>query len=918
MRPLELTISAFGPYAEEVTLDMSALGKGGLYLITGDTGAGKTTIFDAITFALYGSASGEGRANDMLRSKYAPTTVPTYVKLSFSYGDKVYTIKRSPAYERPAKKGGGTVLQKAEVELTKPDGIVITKLSEAEREILDIMRIDRGQFMQISMIAQGAFLKLLHASTNERVEIFREIFKTGRYERLTDRLKSEASRLYNERKACEEKINIHFSGAKFPEESEHIALISRVLSLEETYEEGIRALSSAIDEDELLRSKIKEEQERISEEITDVVLCISNEKNRIKLIEELDGIKADVKTKEMLLDASLKKRESITALKGELEGLRVFIATLRAQLGEYDRLQLLDRTKEALNSSLKDKQEALSNEESLALSGARNIESYKRKKSELNSIIERDKEVQTRIRTLTDRITKIDGIKRVSESLLKTETELKREQEKLEAKLNVADSSRQRYNRLNDAYLLEQAGILAGQLKEGEPCPVCGSTSHPAPCAVSSYAPSEAELTSAKEESRRLESEASEISSACSLLLGKYNQERVQLEELKEKAREIVFNDIAELDGLREALVGDLGKHILEEKQIEDAKAELKTVAESLEYEQKDAEKFKVNIARLRAEIESEQKSLSDTVKERDELLLKLNFKTKSEADSKVSESECRAVELENMLLSLDEEQTNAELEYKSALNLSAQRERELSLMIPRDLEALETKRSALENKALELSAQAELVGARTINNRTARDGIVSLVSELSHLEDEYRQVKALSSAAGGDNLIGGKMKLETYIQTTYFDSIINRANLRLLVMSDGRYELKRSLEANNQSQSGLELNVIDHYNGSLRSVKSLSGGESFMASLSLALGLSDEVQSEAGGIHLDTMFVDEGFGSLDSETLSLAIRALSGLADGNRLVGIISHVGELKERIDKQIVVTKQGSGSSTVKILV
>ena len=918
MRPIELTISAFGPYSEQVTLDMTALGRGGLYLITGDTGAGKTTIFDAITYALYGSASGEGRGTDMLRSKYTTDGTPTFVKLTFSYGDKTYTVKRSPEYERPAKKGGGTVVQKAEVELTKPDGTVITKLREADREICEIMRITREQFMQISMIAQGAFLKLLHASTEERVKIFREIFNTGKYEQLTERLKAESRRLYGECEDCLTKINIHFANVSLEDDSQYREVIEAVMAESATAEEGLSALALAIDEDERARDGVQREQVECRESLSELILQINGEKSRVRLGTEIEEIRANLARGRAKLDEVEKKKANIGAVREELAELKAVTPRLVVELSEYDRLAVMKSERERLDATLAEKSRELVTEENAARTSLQSSMEYVAKIAQLKALIAEDTEVQSGIRALTERIMKIDKIKKAGVALEEKSAALKEKQTALQRRLDKADAARESYNAKNRAFLLEQAGILAEGLTDGEPCPVCGSRAHPSPAEKSDSAPCEAELTLARSEAERLESEASVLANECAAINGGIEQERLQLSELTEQVFGTERVETPLLDSERETAASALGDLTEREGKINSAKRELPVAEVMRDKEQKRGETWALSITRLKTEIEASTKQLEDADKQIANLASRLVFGAKTEAEEQIRENESRIKELENTVSTLDEEQRRLELDCRGEAALLEEKERERARLEPRDISALTEIQTELTARAQLLGKRLEAIGARIITNRNALNGITELTEALSERRRSYSSVKALAAAAGGENLIGGKMKLETYIQTTYFDSIIKRANLRLLVMSDGRYELKRSRETDNRSQSGLELNVVDHYNGSERSAKSLSGGESFMASLSLALGLSDEVQSEAGGIRLDTMFVDEGFGTLDSDTLSLAIRALSGLADGNRLVGIISHVGELKERIDKQIVVTKRGSGSSTVSIVV
>lgn len=916
MRPVELTISAFGAYSGLVTLDMDKLGKNGLYLITGDTGSGKTTIFDAITFALYGSASGDGRESEMLRSKYADDKTPTFVQLVFSYGDKTYTVKRSPEYSRPAKKGDGFVLQKSEVELTKPDGSVITKLRDADREICDILHLSRSQFMQISMIAQGAFLKLLHASTEERVKIFREIFKTEKYEILTEKLKAESRRLYDECSAYKARTAIHFANVILPENSPYLDLITAVRELRATDEDGLSALDGVIAEDEKLKDGLISERLKNENKLSEVNGLIDRQTNRVKLGDELEKLRVCLAKRKMCLDEVVEKKANVGKISEELKELKETTTRIETQLSDYDKLKGLNLDEKKTADAYAQKLGEIETEDSLSHTCRDNCERLNGRIKELRILISEAAQVGGRIKSLTEKLAGIDKIAKSSEALEKNLKSLANKQSTLREKLEKAELADKEYNAKNRTFLLEQAGILAEGLEDGEPCPVCGSLKHPRLARKSEGAPSEAELNSAMEMADKLQKEAAELSRECAVLRGNTEQERVRLSELMSEifGTEKVDEDFMSAE--RERLCAELGECIKREDSIDLARKELPEAEEKRDEEQRMAERAAISSSRLRAEAEALKTRREDCERQAEQLSEYLIFDTKEQAENRINDNKVRIAELENLISTLDEEHRKQELEYRGESALFEEKAKEFEKIQPMDVNLLAEKKKELEARSGELSVQLEATGARLITNKTARDGIISLTEELAAKEARYVPVKALASAAGGDNLLGGKMKLETYIQTAYFDSIIRRANIRLMVMTEGRYELKRNRQGDNRSQSGLDLNVIDHYNGSERSVKSLSGGESFMASLSLALGLSDEVQSEAGGIHLDTLFVDEGFGSLDSDALSLAVRALSSLADGNRLVGIISHVGELKEKIDKQIIVTKHGNGSSTARI--
>lgn len=634
MRPIKLTVSAFGPYAGRTVLDLDKLGTNGLYLITGDTGAGKTTIFDAITYALYGEASGDNREPSMFRSKYAEADTPTEVELVFSYAEKTYTVKRNPEYDRPKSRGDGFTTQKAEVQLQYPDGRVVTKQRDVDNAIRDIMGINRSQFLQIAMIAQGDFLKLLLAPTEDRKKIFRQIFKTQLYQDLQDRLKRESGQLNDKCEAARSSIKQYIDGISCDEND--------VLSIEvEKAKSGILPTTDVID-------------------LVDRLLSQDNDKKSVieKSISDADN-----------------KLEIVNANLGKIEAK--------------------EKAQTALEKAQNDL--AAENETNLILKYAFEIEKGK--------TAEKDK--------------------------------LAEEKAKIEAEFP-------RY---------EALAALEKQIKKDEDS-----------------------ITKGEEQLQR-------------------DREQYAIDEAEFKKLKIEFEALAN--------AGE-GK-------------------EKLSHQKEKAQEKQTKLQNLSALFE----------------------------------------EFHELTDNLDALQSN----YKKASTVSEQATADY-----------ETKNRAFLDTWL----------------------------------------KALSNTANGN--ISGKEKvmLETYIQMTYFDRIIARANTRFMIMSGGQYELKRRKEAeNNRSQSGLDLDVIDHYNGTERSVKTLSGGESFKASLSLALGLSDEIQASAGGVKLDTMFVDEGFGSLDEESLDQAMKALLSLADGNRLVGIISHVADLKNRIDKQIVVTKEKSGGSKANIV-
>lgn len=752
MRPLKLVMAAFGPYAKKTEIDFGKLGTQGLYLITGDTGAGKTTIFDAIIFALYGEASGSFRDASMFRSKYALPETPTYVELTFQYAEKTYLVRRNPEYVRPKDRGEGFTTQKADAVLNFPDGRIVTKVKDVTAAVTELIGLNRSQFMRIAMIAQGDFQNLLMAKTEERSKIFREIFHTTSYQTLQERIKAETLAKKTEYDDMTKRILQYMDGVQVPQE--HPCRVIRELAAKsknaENAEEFLRELSAFSREDE--------------EKLTALAARLQ------KAEEELETVN------QRLGSAQAAKRAQ-----QQMQAAREVIAR------EEVRLPALKTAYEA-EQEKKDVREALAVE---IENDSRQMRIYKEAQQEYQKIKNR---------------------------LMRAQSEYQRAAEQTE-------TLRREYQRMERRFLDAQAGLLASGLKEGEKCPVCGSTHHPQLAALSGDAPNEEMLQRKKERLAALEA-----------------------------------------DMVRQS---NLAAGIL---------AQVQTAEEKLTEEQK----------KLVSEEEIQQKREKKRQMER-----------AFEQARSAYESSAKALEQNMSLL---------------ATLLGQQTEEDTS-----DMQVLIDRRSALMKEKAAVQEMRDSCSLRLQTNRQAAQNIGREKEALQKIQQRYIWMKALSDTANGGLRQKERITLETYIQMTFFERIIERANVRLMVMSGGQYELKRREEADRRtSQSGLELDVVDHYNGTVRSVKTLSGGETFMASLSLALGLSDEIQSQAGGIRLDTMFVDEGFGSLDEEALNQAMKALIGLTEGRRLVGIISHVTELKERIEHQIVIRKEPGSGSHAQIIV
>ena len=920
MRPIKLSMSAFGPYAGKTILDLEKLGTRGLYLVTGDTGAGKTTIFDAITYALYGEASGDNREPSMFRSKYADPATPTEVELTFDYGGKQYTVKRNPEYERRKTRGDGFTTQKAEATLTYPDGRVVTRQRDVDSAVRDIMGINRSQFLQIAMIAQGDFLKLLLASTEERKKIFRQIFKTQRYQELQDRLKQEAGALHGQCASAEDSIRQYIEGILCDENDVLSIEVKKAREGMLPIAEVVAVLRTLLEQDEQRLSaaekSIAEAEQQLGEVNRRLGIIENREKARQALAEAKRGLAEETEKNEKLkiifkeAAAKLPEKDKLSneKVKTEAEYPRYeALAALEKQIRK-DEADLRTREKQ-METGQRQYVQARDDFSALQQEYA-SLENAGEGREKLNRQRDAEKDCQNKLRQLAVDFADFhklqDALKNLQTAYLQAAEEAKKANDEYEVK--------------NRAFMDEQAGIMAETLEEGKPCPVCGSLTHPCLAHKSEKAPTEAQLKKAKNNAESARCEAEEKSAQC-------RETKVRCEARKaeiEKQLEAMERNIS----LTEA-----EKWLPTERQkVENSLRSLSAAVSALEKQLERRQQLADMLPKKEAALKEQEERLNDFGKKLEAQKAALQEKQRQRENEKKSlcyadktEAERHAAALEKSIADLNSTYDCAQKKLtdsnekiagfsSSVKELSGQLQEDCDLN--REVE-LGKKNQILEKKARE-DALSKQIHARMTNNRKALDGIHDKAEALDALEKRYTWLKALSNTANGN--ISGKEKvmLETYIQMTFFDRIIARANTRFMVMSGGQYELKRRKEAaNNRSQSGLELDVIDHYNGTERSVKTLSGGESFKASLSLALGLSDEIQASAGGVKLDTMFVDEGFGSLDDESLDQAMRALSGLAEGNRLVGIISHVADLKNRIDRQIVVTKEKSGGSRAEIV-
>ena len=920
MRPLKLTIAGFGPYAGVQELDFEALGTGGLYLITGDTGAGKTTIFDAITFALFGEASGDSREASMLRSKYAAPQDPTWVELTFAHGGKEYRVRRNPEYERAKARGSGTTKQAADAELTYPDGRVVAKLKEVDRAVRQIIGLSREQFAQVAMISQGEFRRLLQADTKERQKIFRDIFGTELFVKLQDQLKNQAAEVRNQRDRAAQSIRQYIGGILCREDSPYGPEVLRAKegqlpagAVQELLEKLLREDAEAEERDRLLLEQRDRELEILVSRITKAEGYRSAKKNLAEKQLAEQQTRAALDAAGEVLDAARKTLP-------EQEQLGKQITETELLLPEYEQLEKLRSEKLQKAQLLAVEKAAWKTGQDRTAVLREEVEELKTAGKLLENIGVQKEKLLGKKQSYEDSLAKHRGLIRQLVQLEEQKGRLAALQREYLAASEEAERLGKIFEGMNRAFLDEQAGVIAAGLKEGMPCPVCGSRTHPSLAQLAKNAPTEADVRNAKKAWDKAQETANRASVAAGQQLGTVGgaeellsaqiaalMEQVPLVEAKKEAlrREGLL-----VDGLK-----DLERRLRAAEAEEKRKAQLDARIPRKEKELSEAEN---GVAESAARIAGMESAVEELARQLEQRQARLPFGSKGEAVAQRDALAEKLARLKSRLERAEAEVSGRSTELAAIGAAIEELRRQLAGEQEEDPEQLNREKGEriLEKNRIQQAQKA--VAARLGANRSALVNISAKAREMAELEARQGWMKALSDTANGNVSGKDKIMLETYIQTTYFDRILERANLRLRKMSGGQYDLKRRVAAENrQSQSGLELDIIDHINATERSVNTLSGGEAFLASLALALGLADEVQMSAG-IRLDTLFVDEGFGSLDSEALSKAYNTLASLTEGNRLVGIISHVAELKERVERQIVVTKDRNGGSRAALVV
>lgn len=919
MRPTKLTMSAFGPYAGETVLDLSRLGDSGVYLITGDTGAGKTTIFDAITFALYGEASGDVRTSAMLRSKYAVPETPTFVELEFLYRGQRYVLRRNPTYLRPSKCGGGKTKENASAVLTYPDR-VLTKTSEVDAAVRELLGIDQEQFSRIAMLAQGEFRKLLLSTTEERMQIFRQIFGTGRYQQLQSRLQEAHTQSKKQMQECIRSIQQSQRQILVPSDGEQAAAFVAAQKGDQPVKATLELLQQLIATDQNAQRDLEQQLEAVEKQHQH---AIANQTIANELLQTQDALQQAQRNRQNLARQEAEQKRTLEDAQKLLEqnvAIPEQLAQQRQLLPQYDRLQEQTKLLEETRAKLMQDRQTLAEQQAQFESINRRLSDFRAELETLADAAVRTEKYRGQQQAAKTRLAQLDQLQELAAQRTDMAQQRACAQEDYRSKQQAAKLIRAEYDRQNRAFLDEQAGILAASLEPEQPCPVCGSLIHPAPACTSAQAPSEAELRKLCQKSDGAQKLAASASETASRLCG---TEETLCRTLAEQMQTLL-GTVEEADGIAQVTEQQqkarqtlqfLERAIAQEKQ----RLERKTALEQqVPQQERLLAETTTRIAELEPACIRRQTECIAIEEQVQQLRETLPFSSRTEAEQYIGQQQKQYTAAQSTCQQAQEAARKIAEDRRVLEGRIQELHRRLEQTQPIDAQQVAQQLQTLESKRKALEKEQKRLHVRVHTNQSVAVQLEQEQAQLRKVESELLSIGVLADTANGTLSGKDKVMLETYVQMAQFDRILARANTRLMVMSSGQYELKRRVEAEDlRSQSGLDLDVIDHYNGTQRSVRSLSGGETFQASLSLALGLSDEVQSSAGGIQLDTMFVDEGFGALDAESLEQALRALTGLAENHRLVGIISHVSELKERIEKQIVVRKDRTGGSRMEIV-
>ena len=927
MKPLKLTMSAFGSYAGKNVIDFTGQQQG-IFLITGDTGAGKTTIFDAITYALYNQTSGGERNGNMMRSQYAQQETETYVELEFLYRGQTYRVRRNPDYKITKTLKNGKIREQKvphSVELTLPDGTVFPEKKNAtDAKIIEILGLTADQFSQIVMIAQGDFLKLLYTKSDERKMIFSKLFRTDIYWKIQENLR---------RKSMEMDERIQENDRAFEQEKSRIILLpeSEELPLDELVERLRERLKDALKEQNLRRANVEELNKKITkyEEINK--LFVSLEKIR-QTGKELEARQAESKERRQQIENARKADKVLVAeqqnlrQQQEVEQSAQAIAKMTETLANNQEMFETLKTQQQ-EAEAKQKREAADIQKKM-LALEQSFPSYEALQNARSEEQQAKKVWEDLGKTSEESFHKKKaGIAALKEQQKQQEQVVEQTKKNWEQTSLSASESAKHYEHMYEAFLKEQAGILAENLSAGCPCPVCGSTVHPDPAKLSDHAVTELEVEQAKK-TRAAAEEKRDLAYAAFEAEKTEKQKLAQAVE-KEEADFVLAQTIAkqqrkeaEQNYVSLQKIAEQIREKLVYPSLAEAKKQYAAMQKALEAAEQEIERKRQKVSEL-AEAMNTLKGQKLAEEENQKTAKKLAAKTEKEYAKLLEKSGFVSEETYHLAILPERSRSKLEREEKEYESQCLRQQSEQKLLEKQVSGKTYTDTTEL-NEQLKAEKQALKEAEKTYmelhtayeNDRSVLQNCAVYLEKGKKLESEDQVIKSLSKTANGRLSGSAKIDFETYIQRQYFKQIIHEANKRLLTMSNHQFILKLKEEANTgrKTNEGLDLSVYSLVTDSERDVKTLSGGESFLAALAMALGLSDIVERSAGAIHPDMMFIDEGFGSLDAQSRQQAIEVLGELAGDSRMVGIISHVTELKEQIDRKLVVSRTDKGSRAV----
>lgn len=994
MMPISLTLSAFGPYPDTITIDFESFQEDGLFLITGPTGSGKTMIFDAMIFALYGKTSGQIRQTDSLRCDHALNEIPTFVEFSFSLHQQNYTIKRNPKYYLEGKK---TPKQPSAL-LTLPDGKMVEGIKEVNQKMISLLGVDDQQFKQICMIAQGEFTKLIMASSDEREKVLRELFHSETYQKLEEKLKvhlkvyqDKYDLLLNKRKDLIQELQVEDHQEYLSKQTKLIAsqqkeydVLKKDLDQKKQQLQLYRLQNQRLIQLKDLKQQFQDlkKQENDYQELNKTVdtlkkaqetnyLYISYIKQQKKLqtlnlnqedfLKQLKKLEKDYQEKKVQANSLDYKQQTKEKLQNQIQETKQLINQIYQYQNDYQNLQ-----------TLKQQYRMLDEEHKLFLKKKEKFENGLQRDQER---IQSEQQVQSKYELikqqyvrLNEQKVKVHQLSDYYDQILKLNENKSDLQEDYTVVEKQVDHEKMQYNQMEKLYFRKQAGIFALQLKEDQPCPICGSLHHPNPAQIEKE-----DITKEKldQQAKKVKQQEHRLQDILQKILLSNQKKEMLVKQTKQLSSELNIQE--ELS--KEIFIKELDHLSKDEKRMKKEYLELqdelkyiqklkKSVALSLKdmstYESKELkqtqslENIQVQIHQLSGKLDDSMrqyeigevnKNYQQVLKEYRQLSLEIETiqQDYEKIKNKYLEIKTKISSLNQQIIQEQEIYDELDNKYHTALDAFINEEEFLNLKTQINqisilekkyqdylisLKSLNEQIISLENEVkdstyVDLSSLSETIKEVNQQLREKNDDLEKLKidyslkekmikdiqkinQQLKKDEDTYQRYLDLYNLASGKN--NARVSIERYVLATYFENMLIYANVIMKQLSQGRYQLLRKDDAGKgRSQQGLELDVFDQESGNIRSIKTLSGGESFKAALSLALGLSRMVQDYAGGIELNTLFIDEGFGSLDSQSLDQAMNCLMELHHENKLIGIISHVSDLKDRIERQLVVERK-----------